>query len=71
MTDDGGRGLDGTAPSPCVRNCCLDENDICLGCYRSIAEIIGWTGAGQQERTTILLRCRQRREQRQAGMGGT
>ncbi|MEO1926243.1 MAG: DUF1289 domain-containing protein, partial [Gammaproteobacteria bacterium] len=21
--------------SPCVRNCCLNEDDICLGCRRS------------------------------------
>lgn len=28
--------------SPCVRNCCLDENDICLGCYRSLSETLNW-----------------------------
>ena len=27
-------------PSPCVRNCCLDENDVCMGCGRHIDEIL-------------------------------
>ena len=52
--------------SPCVRNCCLDDSDICLGCYRSITEITGWSGADQYQRIEILARCRQRREQRAA-----
>jgi len=60
-------GLPGTVPSPCVRNCCLDDNDICLGCYRSITEITGWSGADHFKRSEILARCRQRREQREAG----
>ncbi|WP_239649575.1 DUF1289 domain-containing protein [Methylocucumis oryzae] len=21
--------------SPCVRNCCLNNDDVCLGCFRS------------------------------------
>ena len=51
-------------PSPCVRNCCLDENDICLGCYRSIAEILRWGKATDAEKTEILVRCRRRYKQR-------
>lgn len=59
-------GLPGSVPSPCVRNCCLDDSDICLGCYRSITEITGWSGADHFQRNEILARCRQRREQREA-----
>ena len=55
-----------TGASPCVRNCCLDDNDICLGCYRSITEITGWSAADNHQRSEILARCRQRREQRAA-----
>ncbi len=55
-----------TVASPCVRNCCLDDNDICLGCYRSITEITGWSAADNHQRSEILARCRQRREQRAA-----
>ncbi|EWH08709.1 hypothetical protein DS2_16194 [Catenovulum agarivorans DS-2] len=40
--------------SPCVRNCCLDSVDICIGCGRSIDEITGWTQmTAQQKRQTI------------------
>lgn len=60
-------GLPDVVQSPCVRNCCLDNNDICLGCYRSITEITGWSGADNYQRNEILARCRQRREQRNAG----
>ncbi|WP_258872723.1 DUF1289 domain-containing protein [Thalassotalea euphylliae] len=28
--------------SPCVRNCCLNRADYCLGCKRHIDEIVGW-----------------------------
>ena len=51
-------------PSPCVRNCCLDEADICLGCFRTITEITGWQAATESEKKEILVRCRIRRQQR-------
>lgn len=47
-------------PSPCVRNCCLDDHDICLGCGRSLAEIIGWHEADAEEKRAILARSRER-----------
>ena len=31
-----------TVKSPCVRDCCLGEDDICLGCFRTIDEITSW-----------------------------
>jgi uncharacterized protein len=49
--------------SPCVRNCCLDQNDICLGCHRSIEEIIAWGGASNEVRNTILKSAKQRAKQ--------
>ena len=51
--------------SPCVRNCCLNEDDVCMGCYRTIAEIIGWGQANSKERKTIL----QIAKQRETGIG--
>ena len=58
-----------SVPSPCVRNCCLDDQDICLGCYRSITEITGWSAADNHQRSEILLRCSLRREQRRNPLG--
>ena len=53
--------------SPCVRNCCLDAGDVCLGCFRTVSEIMQWGGASADERRQILARCRLRREQRRSG----
>ena len=40
--------------SPCVRNCCLNEKDICLGCFRSMDEICQWSSASEQKKRLIL-----------------
>lgn len=50
--------------SPCVRNCTLDEDDICLGCLRSIDEICAWGGASDDERRSILQQVALRRAAR-------
>jgi len=47
--------------SPCVRNCCLNEGDICLGCFRSLEEITYWNEAGSQERIIILANSLKRK----------
>ncbi len=48
--------------SPCVSVCVLDENDICLGCYRSAEEITDWFMASAEEKRAIIRRANQRRE---------
>ncbi len=50
--------------SPCVRNCCLDEQDICLGCFRSVTEITQWALASDQTRRVFLKNIALRRTQR-------
>ena len=27
---------------PCVHKCCINEEDICLGCFRTLDDILGW-----------------------------
>jgi|TARA_B110000238_G_C16106653_1_gene430737 predicted Fe-S protein YdhL (DUF1289 family) len=49
-------------PSPCVGNCCLDEQDICLGCLRHLNEIIGWQECSNAEKKQIELNCEIRRK---------
>jgi predicted Fe-S protein YdhL (DUF1289 family) len=46
--------------SPCVRNCCLDNDDICLGCHRSLSEITSWTAMSKQEQKVVLQNAKQR-----------
>ncbi|QEI12931.1 DUF1289 domain-containing protein [Cellvibrio japonicus] len=51
--------------SPCIRNCCLDDDDICLGCFRSLAEITHWATATPRQQAAILAVVAERRCQRQ------
>jgi len=60
MTDTAGENST-SLDSPCIRNCCLDEQDICLGCYRSIEEITGWYKASDMNKHEILARCAHRK----------
>ena len=48
--------------SPCISVCALDENDICMGCYRSADEITDWFMASDEQKVRILQRVRERRE---------
>jgi len=43
--------------SPCVRNCCLNENDICLGCFRILNEILSWQESTDAQKNQILTQC--------------
>jgi predicted Fe-S protein YdhL (DUF1289 family) len=51
--------------SPCVRNCCLDQQDMCLGCFRSITEILEWSNVSTEKRSEIIGLSLQRKENRQ------
>jgi predicted Fe-S protein YdhL (DUF1289 family) len=48
--------------SPCVRNCCLDDDLTCLGCFRSIEEIKEWGLVDERRREIILQNARQRQQ---------
>jgi len=53
-----------TLQAPCVRNCCLDGSEICLGCGRSLQEILQWGNASNEQREAILTRAAERRQNR-------
>ena len=49
-------------PSPCVSICQMDPQDgVCLGCYRTRAEIAAWRSMDQDDQLALLdiLRDRQ------------
>ncbi len=49
-------------PSPCVSVCQLDEaSGLCLGCYRTGAEIAAWRSMGPGEQHELLNTLRDRR----------
>jgi uncharacterized protein len=47
--------------SPCIRLCTLDDEDVCLGCFRSMAEICAWSRASNDERGQIVVTSELRR----------
>ncbi|HUY03121.1 MAG TPA: DUF1289 domain-containing protein [Rhodocyclaceae bacterium] len=48
--------------SPCIDVCKIDEaSGLCLGCWRTLAEIAAWGGAGDDERLKILATIARRR----------
>jgi uncharacterized protein len=50
--------------SPCVRSCCLDDDDVCIGCGRALHEIVAWGTADDAARRSILERSRERMARR-------
>lgn len=52
-----------TVNSPCVRNCCLNQEDVCLGCFRHIDEIMAWSQLDLTAKQNILNLCEQRQQE--------
>lgn len=50
----------GASASPCVRNCCLDDDDVCIGCGRSLDEIRNWSLVDEVARQQIRERADER-----------
>ncbi|MES2674397.1 MAG: DUF1289 domain-containing protein [Pseudomonadota bacterium] len=48
--------------SPCINSCCLNTNNICTGCYRSLEEIAQWRDASDSEKNAILDRAKERKQ---------
>lgn len=53
-----------TIDAPCVRNCCLDEQDICMGCGRHFTEIQQWHSMSTEQRSELLAVAAKRRDSR-------
>ena len=48
-------------PSPCTSVCRMDEaTGWCLGCLRTIDEIIAWSGASDDDKRAIWAEIRRR-----------
>jgi predicted Fe-S protein YdhL (DUF1289 family) len=47
-------------PSPCVSICALNDDDICVGCYRSAREITEWMLMDDSERREVLRNANER-----------
>ena len=47
--------------SPCVAKCGLNEEDICMGCYRHIDEIVAWGKADDDYKADVLQKLAPRK----------
>lgn len=50
----------GMVKSPCVAVCALDENDVCIGCYRTGDEIMNWGTMDNIEKEKVLKNVQER-----------
>ena len=58
-------------PSPCISVCQMDARDgICLGCYRTRAEIAAWGSMDQGDQILLLDMLRDRRAEVTGVLGG-
>lgn len=46
--------------SPCVNVCYLDDNDVCVGCYRTGMEISQWGRMTREQQLAVMEKVRQR-----------
>ena len=46
--------------SPCVSICALNENDVCVGCYRTSDELTRWWGMNNTEKLATVERAKER-----------
>ncbi|KJZ10362.1 Fe-S-like protein [Marinomonas sp. S3726] len=42
--------------------CCLDDEDVCIGCHRSVKEITAWGRMKHQERKETMQRVAEREQ---------
>lgn len=52
-----------TINKPCIRQCCLNEEDICLGCFRTFDDMLGWNKATNEEKLKMLQMAGQRKKE--------
>ena len=50
----------GMVKSPCVAVCALDENDVCIGCYRTGQEITDWGEMDNEKKREVLKKVSER-----------
>lgn len=50
------------ASTPCIGVCTVDQNDVCVGCFRSCAEIAAWASLSEAQRRTVMAALPARRD---------
>ena len=47
---------------PCMKKCCLNEDDICLGCFRTFNDMLMWNKASIEDKEIMLQKAGMRRK---------
>ncbi len=53
----------GQVPSPCVKTCQIGEDNLCVGCKRTLDEIRDWRIMSEYEQGKLLHELKWRKEQ--------
>lgn len=62
MSPNGHAGVKAIA-TPCIKVCVVDgASGLCLGCYRTLGEIGGWSALSDDQRAEIMTELPSRRE---------
>ena len=59
----------GDVASPCTSVCQLDADELCIGCGRTVDEIMGWTRMSAGEKIAANRRAANRRQTMANGIG--
>ncbi len=60
-----------TIATPCIKVCVVDgASSLCLGCFRTLSEIGGWSALGDDERAAVMADLPARRSRIEAGKLG-
>ncbi|MBB3045850.1 hypothetical protein FHR99_000086 [Litorivivens lipolytica] len=46
--------------SPCISVCSLDDDDLCVGCFRTLKEITDWSDYSEDKKRAVVIESRQR-----------
>ena len=53
---------DNKVKSPCVNLCLLNDDDVCVGCYRTGKEISTWGRLSAEEQRGVLVKVSEREQ---------
>ncbi len=51
-----------TIEKPCIRRCCLNNDDICVGCFRSLNDMKQWHKSSMEVKKKILEDANKRKK---------
>jgi predicted Fe-S protein YdhL (DUF1289 family) len=57
------KNMFGMVKSPCIAVCALDENDLCIGCYRTGQEITDWGEMDNLKKYEVMKKVAKREDE--------